>query len=92
MSNVVVHVNVIVQRCSPYNLGASYCNSIIPLYYLLVPARWLWMGAVGLHHWSVSAAVGASLRGRVSGVSLLQSHCRENTRLAHIILAVGSVY
>ncbi len=45
------------------------------------------MGAVGLHHRSVSAAAGASLRGRVSGVSLLQSHCRENTRLAHFTLA-----
>ena len=40
------------------------------------------MGAVGLHHRSVSAAAGASVRGRVSGVSLLQSHSRENTRLA----------
>lgn len=45
------------------------------------------MGADCLHHWSVSAAAGASLRGRVSGVSLLQSHCRENTRLAHFTLA-----
>lgn len=40
------------------------------------------MGAVEFHHRSVSAAARASLRGRVSGVSLLQSHCRENTRLA----------
>jgi len=40
------------------------------------------MGAVELHHRSVSAAAGSSLCGRGSGVSLLQSHRRENTRLA----------
>jgi len=40
-----------------------------------IPARWLWMGADDLHHWSVSAAAGASLCSCVSGVSLLQSHC-----------------
>lgn len=41
------------------------------------------MGAVSLHHRSVSPASGAPLRGRVSGVSLLQSHRRENARLAN---------
>lgn len=65
----------------------NYFNLAILWYHLPTPARWLWMGAVGLHHRSVSAAAGASLCGRVSGVSLLQSHCWENTRLAHITLA-----
>lgn len=40
------------------------------------------MGAFGLRHRSVSPVAGAALRGRVPGVSLLQSHCRKNTRLA----------
>lgn len=65
----------------------NYFNLAILWYHLPTPARWLWMGAVSLHHRSVSAAAGASLCGRVSGVSLLQSHCWENTRLAHITLA-----
>ncbi|XP_028449889.1 major facilitator superfamily domain-containing protein 8 isoform X2 [Perca flavescens] len=42
---------------------------------------WIRMGAVGLHHRSLSAAAGASLCGRVSGVSLLQNHCSENSRI-----------
>lgn len=60
---------------------------ILIQYYLSIPGRWLCMGAVGLHHRSLSAAAGASLCCRVSGVSLLQSYCRENTRLARFTTA-----
>lgn len=41
------------------------------------------MGADSLCRRSVPAAAGSPLRGGVSGVSLLQSHGRENTRLVY---------
>lgn len=53
--------------------------------HLSVPARRLWVGAVGLHHRGVPPDAWAPLRGRVSGVPLLQSHGGENTRLADVM-------
>lgn len=49
--------------------------------YPSAPARWLQVGADGLHHRGVPAAAGAPLCSRVSGVALLQSHGGENARL-----------
>lgn len=50
------------------------------------------MGAVGVHYRGVPPAAGASLRGCVSGVPVLQSHCRENPRLVcYFIIAPRNV-
>lgn len=51
--------------------------------YPFSPARWLQVGADGLHHRGVPAAAGAAVRSRVAGVALLQSHGGENARLAN---------